>query len=829
MNPIISIITPYTSDTEGLKASIKSLQRQINSFADHIQYEHIIVGQTDTEMPDFGYAGDSIRVIEMDFWSYSGAVIAGIKVAKGKYISILCAGSTYYHKEAVSNAVITLEKSNIEEEAKQSKSEKESIKKEIPKQKSSAFSKWLNALFFKKADIKEKAIPENKTKHENKNVAICCETWLKQSDGMVFLRSPLIPKSLSSALEWFIPNNIYLESIIFHKDILEDISDTDNISRSMTSRILLAHCLMKNANIISNNNPLTIKPDKRSKDDLPTVILPLEDEVRYEEIHNLLEKLPEPEKRKVWNTYYSYTSNSPSLNDGFMEKHIIKPRTPEAVASFLSHPQNKTDLPEHTRTKVTPPPLDHDYIKNHDEILSGFGVNDESLLKREVRAALAETQYKNGQFFGPLQETKKLLKTDVANSSVNNKDSETKRIVIFYESNPFPVQSNADSRIFAYITMLKKLGIKILLFSFDDDHNCCPSSRWTMSSINHLRRRTGISVEIFKNKNNDNIDKRPLISTKNGLYDNTNLKSAFSVACKDFNADSVLIFGTKWASLIDDEAFEGIKKSVDIDGFTSTRFHKQSILANILEGQNTPIDIKDSKIKTIANTKLFNKVNNRIDNWEIDTCNTFDYVITHSNGEKRYLKDKVAKEKIKKIPLAAPANYLNNFYDSAPLFIMDDDTFNLQGYVFFMTEVLPLIISQKPDFTLRITGQGAETIQDTSHVKKTTYVKDYKHEYSSASFIISPIIGSVGQQMKIVEAMANGVAGVTLSNTIDVFPIKHGKNGFIAKNASEFAEFVLKLYMDNSLCRRTGSNARNTVSDFFNSDKTSKDFSFIFQ
>jgi glycosyltransferase involved in cell wall biosynthesis len=61
------------------------------------------------------------------------------------------------------------------------------------------------------------------------------------------------------------------------------------------------------------------------------------------------------------------------------------------------------------------------------------------------------------------------------------------------------------------------------------------------------------------------------------------------------------------------------------------------------------------------------------------------------------------------------------------------------------------------------------------------------------------------------EAMAHGVAVITLPGAARSSPIRHGQNGLVANNAREFAEYVVQLSRDRELCRRLGQAARETI------------------
>ena len=78
-------------------------------------------------------------------------------------------------------------------------------------------------------------------------------------------------------------------------------------------------------------------------------------------------------------------------------------------------------------------------------------------------------------------------------------------------------------------------------------------------------------------------------------------------------------------------------------------------------------------------------------------------------------------------------------------------------------------------------------------------------------FAVSPILGGTGQNVKVVEAMAHGLAVIGLRERAEVSPIRHGINGLVADRAEEFADHVLRLGQDRALRRRLGCAARDTI------------------
>ena len=99
------------------------------------------------------------------------------------------------------------------------------------------------------------------------------------------------------------------------------------------------------------------------------------------------------------------------------------------------------------------------------------------------------------------------------------------------------------------------------------------------------------------------------------------------------------------------------------------------------------------------------------------------------------------------------------------------------------------------------------------------FVDNLHDLYKSSRFFICPVFGGTGQQVKIVEAMAHGLPVVALEYAAHHSPLKHGMNGLVAKNIEEFAEHVVRLWNDRSLCRKLGAEARQTIATEFSREK----------
>jgi glycosyltransferase involved in cell wall biosynthesis len=96
-------------------------------------------------------------------------------------------------------------------------------------------------------------------------------------------------------------------------------------------------------------------------------------------------------------------------------------------------------------------------------------------------------------------------------------------------------------------------------------------------------------------------------------------------------------------------------------------------------------------------------------------------------------------------------------------------------------------------------------------VELIDFVPDLSELFGSARFLVCPILGKTGQQIKIIEAMAHGVPVIATRVAAEGGPLRDGVNGLVARNANEFAEHVIRLWNDAELRQRLGRAARATI------------------
>ena len=220
---------------------------------------------------------------------------------------------------------------------------------------------------------------------------------------------------------------------------------------------------------------------------------------------------------------------------------------------------------------------------------------------------------------------------------------------------------------------------------------------------------------------------------------------------------------------------------------------------------------------------FFNDINLEASAEEFSIFDRYDRTIAISPKEAELIRSKTSKTKIIYIPVKQPVYPLDNKYNGSAIFTIGPNMFNIQGYLYFIKKILPLILEQDPAFLLQVTGQSCKDIYPVEGVSLRGFVPELKAIYETSRFAICPVFGGTGQQIKIVEAMAHGLPVIATRFAGDRSPITHARNGFIANDPKEFAKYALCLWQDRSLCKKMGNNARETISEEFSRDSLVRD------
>lgn len=392
------------------------------------------------------------------------------------------------------------------------------------------------------------------------------------------------------------------------------------------------------------------------------------------------------------------------------------------------------------------------------------------------------------------------------------------KVLCFYPHNPFPPRTGADHGFIGVLDALQELGCEVGLMSstyFTD-------KPWRIREIENFCKEKNVGLYVHQAGEEDNIHVRTMQllgpSRKWEMKLPESLRSAFLEVYNEVSPDIVIINYAWWGKLIDDPRFERSVKVVQMHDLLSLN-EKMQEAAHLLVGR-PPYDPAAVKPEAMIED-VFARLNLSGDRDEYEIYGKFDYVVGVSSREL----EKIAKSSAETKPVLIPAplgnrRFVNgNTYKGFPVFAIANNVFNVQAYMYFVNKVLPLIKKELPDFELNVIGDGCRVLRPAEGVNLLGFVDDILTLYRDAPFAVAPMIGGTGQSVKILEAMANGLAVVSLNNSYQVCSIRHGVDGFTANNAKEFAEYTIRLYKDRTLCSTMGANAREGITKAYSHDR----------
>lgn len=392
----------------------------------------------------------------------------------------------------------------------------------------------------------------------------------------------------------------------------------------------------------------------------------------------------------------------------------------------------------------------------------------------------------------------------------------TRSVLFFFPHNPYPPRSGAHHRCLSMLTMLKQAGCHITLVS----STLTSETAWNRASIEALEGMWVRDVQIYPEGVSDRLlhgltaryygrlDRDPPL--RSILYAPPGMRRWFRTLVDQAAPDLIFVNYVLWDSLIDHDYMQSATRVIDTYDLFSLTSRMQRLLREYFDKPPAGgSGLSDDALREdfFASRDLAPTPD------ELSTYDSYTCTIAITRQDAEQIAQQTAKTRVLTIPMVQSPRYVLNTYSDSALFAMGPNLFNLQGYCYFVRRVLPVVLEQEPSFCLGVTGTMSShpLVATQQGINVRGFVPELGTLYTDARFAICPVFGGTGQQIKIVEAMAHGLAVVALRHAAERSPLVHGINGLVAENASEFAECVVQLWKDAGLCRRLGDAARQTI------------------
>lgn len=141
---------------------------------------------------------------------------------------------------------------------------------------------------------------------------------------------------------------------------------------------------------------------------------------------------------------------------------------------------------------------------------------------------------------------------------------------------------------------------------------------------------------------------------------------------------------------------------------------------------------------------------------------------------------------------------------------------NVEAVDTLINDVWPLIHKKLPKVKLWIVGRLIparllELQKTRDDIEITESIPEARDAYGAATLMVTPIRGSGGTRLKILEAMAAGLPIVSTSIGVAGLELENGKHALIADSSSELAKNAVKLLNDKSAASKIGTSGQEFV------------------
>lgn len=173
------------------------------------------------------------------------------------------------------------------------------------------------------------------------------------------------------------------------------------------------------------------------------------------------------------------------------------------------------------------------------------------------------------------------------------------------------------------------------------------------------------------------------------------------------------------------------------------------------------------------------------------------------------------------LPVAVVPNAVDTEFFAPSSAAVDPDTIvltglmkyrpNVDGALFFVQDILPRILRQRPDATFYIVGGDAPaeiTRLASRHVIVTGRVEDVRPYVHKAAVFAVPLRMGSGTRLKVLEGLAMGKPMVSTTLGCEGIELEHGRHLLIADGAEAFADGVVELMNRPELARRLSEEGR---------------------
>jgi glycosyltransferase involved in cell wall biosynthesis len=212
----------------------------------------------------------------------------------------------------------------------------------------------------------------------------------------------------------------------------------------------------------------------------------------------------------------------------------------------------------------------------------------------------------------------------------------------------------------------------------------------------------------------------------------------------------------------------------------------------------------------------------RMRRWENQLVREFDHVVTVSPEDAELMREWFGSHNVTPIPTGVDIEYFRpreGRPERDAVFVGSLDWLpNIDGIRWLLSEVWPMIRSQRPSARLHLVGRRPsrtirQLLKRVPGIVLWPDVPDVREHLWQAAAVVVPLRVGGGTRVKIFEALACQKAVVTTTVGAEGLPVAHGRHALIVSEAADFASAVLQLLDDPEQRRRLGEAGRKLVSE----------------
>ncbi len=387
------------------------------------------------------------------------------------------------------------------------------------------------------------------------------------------------------------------------------------------------------------------------------------------------------------------------------------------------------------------------------------------------------------------------------------------KAIVYFLHNPWPPKSGAHHRCLQMLRILQREGYEVI-FASSTLHTEYP---WNEESKAALASITGSPVQIFQRPNLivrkiDGLEKRLRLwrlgkrRFREAFFCPRSLIRWFRRLVDSHDPDLVLVNYAWFDQLVDHDKWKDRKRVMETIDFASVNQRMWAFVEKQLDACE-----QGASASRLREDFITTKSTYTIDEEEVEIYQRYTTVACISNQEKEILEPLVSGVEVAYIPFVPERTSSSNTYVGPPLLSVGRNPFNLQGYFYFVDAILPKILAKAPSFRLRLTGSMIPPSRFVPQIDWLGFVENRDSLFEEAGYSICPVFAGTGQQTKIAEAMAYGLAVVAFEEAARDSFLRHGENGLVAASADEFARHVVRLEGDPRLRRELGNAARQSI------------------